>query len=847
MRKRLPNATTLEKFADYIHRLRLSSHLFSEHLMDQDHYVDWMITSLHNSDSNSVPIWLLVTQIHWKEILQYRRRGRRLAEALLEQLRRVCTFAAVLTDRALTSTTKACAHEGDAIFLSIQEQLVRLLKTFLRANPACFIIPSVWLKYEPLLRSCLSDEKATLRSTFEQLSGRNLHLIRSRDRDSHHVAKDARPKLIALLDNIPAAFNLHRTSEACLQVNGSGELLITTVLGWASSLYRRGQARIYVAVRLLRRWARLDIDIGGSILAFLAASPAMVGLQKNSIYRIIAELVRSKHFSVGKYLQWLLARGSLSGRHSLGPVSREMTTDSRRSIDLTSTQDDSCDARLLCELPLHDLPEHVVNLRRILLTSVGYSTDEEKILREAAKASIAEQVPGLFPASGPSSQAMLPSLDLRWLSGTVKWDVGRWIRQSIASRFQSLRHSPESEVKATPAADSREATMTVTEVARILQFLEYLEDFTILADVLNIVSDCEDARVLFVAVDTINRYVDVFAAIGAADDLFESFCERREETHAQMPDMKALVVSLIDLGENLPNQTSLVRQLRKVALSFERKCAIAACSPVSDHMAEALESTESNFVDELEQVLASGSSMDRQILSRLFETVMSRIGLPGDESLPSVNLSELLTRLRSFDTKAFDQLMQGWLDRLLQCTIRPRLLDILPTLISSGCTTLRAVVEQASFLLEGPGKMPPLGKLATDTLELVCSQAPLDHPSINRHVVGQLTQRVYRFRREQECIIRTHPSQLVMIIRATIRACTEGPPLTQLSARALISSSDCGSLLKDIMVRHPESLPHLSQAITVGPSVDQVKLAIDQLLNPCSEQGKQHSTSCNPP
>ena len=477
---------------------------------------------------------------------------------------------------------------------------------------------------------------------------------------------------------------------------------------------------------------------------------------------------------------------------------------------------------------------------------MGYSTDEEKAAREAAKASIAEQVPGLLPAFEPSIQAVLPSLDLLPLSGAAKWDLGRWIRQGIASRFQSHSDSPEPDAEATHAADSREATVTVKEIAKILRSLEYLEDFTILADVLNIVSNCEDARVLNVAVDTINRYVDVFAAIGAAEDLFESFCQRREEIHAQMPVMKSLIVSLIDLGENLPDQASLVRRLRKVVLSYERKCAIAACSPVSDHMAEALQSTELNFADELEQVLASGSSMDRQILSRLFETVMSRIGLPGDESLSSVNLPELLTRLRSFDTKAFDQLMHGWLDKLLQSTTRPRLLDILPTLVSSGCTNLRAVVEQASFLLEGPGKVPQQGKLATDTLELLCSHAPLGHLSMHCGSVAQPSQRAYRFHKEQECIIRTHPSQLVLIIRATIRACTEGPSLTQLSARALISSSDGGSLLKDIMVRHPESLPELYQAFTAGPLVDQVKLAIDQLVNPGSEQGKQISPTMQP-
>lgn len=469
---------------------------------------------------------------------------------------------------------------------------------------------------------------------------------------------------------------------------------------------------------------------------------------------------------------------------------------------------------------------------------MGYSTDEETAAGNAAKATIAEQLPGLFPTFEPSGRAVLPNFDLIPLSGTAKWDLGRWVRQGIASRFQSHRVSPEPDANATHVADSRGATITVREAANIFRFLEHLKDFTILADVINIVSDCDDARVLNVAVDTINRYVDVFAAIGAADDLFESFCQRREEIHAQMPYMKSLVVSLVDLGENLPKQAGLVRQLRKAVLSYERRCAIAACSPVSDHMAEALQSTESNFADELEQVLASGSSMDRQILSRLFETVMSRIGQPGNDSLPSDNLSELLSRLRLFDTRTFDQLMHGWLDKLLQSTIRPRLLDILPTLVSSGCTTLWAVVEHASSLLEGPGKISKEGKLAMDTLELLSSPALPDRLSMHGHSVAQPSQRAYRFRREQECLIRSHPSPLVIIIRATIRVCTEGPLVTQSSARALISSSDVGRLLRDMMVHHPDSLPELCQAFTAAPLVDQIKLAIDQLLNPGSEKGE---------
>ena len=66
--------------------LRLASHLYTEHLLDQDHYLDWLITSFESSDMDHLPIWLLVQQFHQQEILQHRRRGRRLAGAVLEHL-----------------------------------------------------------------------------------------------------------------------------------------------------------------------------------------------------------------------------------------------------------------------------------------------------------------------------------------------------------------------------------------------------------------------------------------------------------------------------------------------------------------------------------------------------------------------------------------------------------------------------------------------------------------------------------------------------------------------------------------------------------------------------------------
>lgn len=69
--------------------LRLVSHLYSENLLDQDHYLDWLINSIENSDLDSLPILLLVQKIYQQEFLRHRQRGKRLASAFIAHLHNV--------------------------------------------------------------------------------------------------------------------------------------------------------------------------------------------------------------------------------------------------------------------------------------------------------------------------------------------------------------------------------------------------------------------------------------------------------------------------------------------------------------------------------------------------------------------------------------------------------------------------------------------------------------------------------------------------------------------------------------------------------------------------------------
>lgn len=66
--------------------VNLTSRLFFEQLLDHDQYLEWFLTSLEAAPFNTLPVWLLMLGIYWSNILRYRKRGRRLAELLLDKL-----------------------------------------------------------------------------------------------------------------------------------------------------------------------------------------------------------------------------------------------------------------------------------------------------------------------------------------------------------------------------------------------------------------------------------------------------------------------------------------------------------------------------------------------------------------------------------------------------------------------------------------------------------------------------------------------------------------------------------------------------------------------------------------
>ena len=360
---------------------------------------------------------------------------------------------------------------------------------------------------------------------------------------------------------------------------------------------------------------------------------------------------------------------------------------------------------------------------------MGFTLSEERDIMVASRKFVSRKVPNFFPETEPESNNAIPTIKLEQLSGGVKYDLSRWIRQSLLERSQSLA-TPDPSNKQTQEKSSRAPTITVQQFQIIRSLLLDIEDYSILADVLNIVSDSDDIALLSAIPETVTHHFDTFMAIGAAPELFRTTVQRLAEKRSGKSTERALVASLIDLAERLPSNKQVLRALRQEQALHEPKMVTAAYSPVSDHT-EPLQNTGANFVEELEQRMSVGTSMDKQTLSRFFNTITSRLEtLSTDKDRSWVGCFDLLARLRSFDMETFEKLVTSWIERMLRSSHRPCVRAILSQIVCTGCATLRKIVDQMANFSKDPANAKYRYTVALDTVILLI-RVELSHHGSN--------------------------------------------------------------------------------------------------------------------
>lgn len=474
-------------------------------------------------------------------------------------------------------------------------------------------------------------------------------------------------------------------------------------------------------------------------------------------------------------------------------------------------------------MPTDGLLSHDLNLRGILLSKCGSSVAYERQVIRAIQVSIADQIPGLFLLPEPKLGSTTLSYDIKELSIPIKSTVAQWIRESIASQCSRVR-SQSGGQKGDPIQACL-PIVTLDQLAGLRGILETLEDFAILADVLKIVSECEDVPLLTYICDTVNYHLTTFAAVGALQDLFHALLQQYGHVCKGTPADQTLVESLIDLGRCLPSRAKEVRHLRAQVQPFRQKATAPACSPVSDHMAEVLQSTETRFFDEVEQVLASGTSMDEQSMKQLFDSIVKHAECAWiDPHQSDMMFLVLLSRLRSFNPDMFDSLIRSWINSILRSPTTFDIPAVLPPVIFSGCVTLKKVVSIAQEAIYDTVSAECRTLIAMDLLELLAGtkQEPL----------CATTSKVYRLRLQYSRILRQSPQLILSLLLPAIEAYSASQEHLHQRAQALIVSQDVRDLIIMIAVMNPQTLQN------IGSSSGAAAL-IDRLLFQWSSQNMQ--------
>jgi mediator of RNA polymerase II transcription subunit 12, fungi type len=667
--------------------LRLSVQLYLENLLDRDLHLDWILKGFAAADYDRTPFFLLLVQMYMPEIIRFRRRSRTLASTLVEKL---------------DFTRKAQGEVLGPVMLRLRS----IARTFAMSRPICFIMPEQWTRCKEVLRSCLDLSNAGHLKLFHFIEFQNERtaaspLERSTPTTTPHQA------IIKVLDEAKAPFHVKTIMSACSSLCQDVDIVILVVLKWATTQFRGSSHRLYLAARLLRLWARGGYDIEKALLAQVDTN-SHHATDHASLRQIIAELSRSRTFSVSKYLQAMILKGSARrDTFSDSPIILKHTSSSQLTeLTLQICNDHS---QVLTEVSLHQLPDHVRNLRKLALSRAGFSTDIETAVISHCKRFLSQK---LSIDCGSSLQTTEDEdfTEPSWnsLSWTIKFEITAWLVDIVKTHCK---------VTADPIQASKSAvTFTQEDFSTIRDVLESIGDLPILADVLNVATTIPRESLLASVADTLDRHADAFSAIGAFGDLQAKLCTVYLTLRSSKLTLTAFVSSMISLNERYPTTIISCRQLRQDLIQGDRGSAAAACSPFSDGVAESLQQAGSHFFDDFEAILQTETNMNEQTMTKLFAVLTERIekqNQDGEDLRELRALCQLLARLRLCRTIQSTELIRAWVGRHIRRSEWGMTTALIVDLVGIDCVKFATIVDCLREITEDRKHHPSASALAT--------------------------------------------------------------------------------------------------------------------------------------
>ncbi|KAM0472037.1 hypothetical protein ACHAPX_008984 [Trichoderma viride] len=710
--------------AKVTYAIRLATSFYAEQLLDRDHYLDWITSGLEHSPQSKLPMWILVAQICWADILRSRKYGRRLVYALLGHLHTIYI------------------HPDKDILIQLSSQLSTLLASLVRDKSDSFIDPSLWSKYRDALDASLPRDDKASRDAYSHINTRNGQVSIT----SNTSPLAGRPQLVRLLDATLLSQISRDLPQKCWATGDDKTDIVKTTVDWATSFYRPGLARVYIAANLIRVWASLRIDVTGAILEHMDTIPADDEGRKQMAYHLVVELVRTGQFSVTQYIKWLMARGGCSQPSEV------------------NSDEAACTTRLLVHLPVHYLTE-------------DQKDDRSSLLRRAASYSVIEEADDIHNALMCVSHTLgLPVQD-NDMSGRKPIPL-RKLLPMIVNSSRALRcavgvHLRDSVMRLSKSVQA----MSQRLFSAIRTILEATQDFYALCEILKFCSRTTNIEVLASCVDTLNLNLQVFYAQGSAERLFTVFFERLKAINQEQGLVsRPLLASLCSLTRRMPNRQEISKHLTHELFLSDRNNATDACSPVSDNnMANPLSGADGEVSEQIEKLLASGNSIDHPTMNRLFAYIIRRLELGWAKMDDNRRIhASLLTRLRLFDALHFDKLMSDWVGRVRLMKKREKLHAVFPLLIITDALPISFLFGPTS-LTPAPAPQGDAESAGAAPLDLSSPGAATFHQELLYLTLSKLPddtdlsqEEVYRFGICQQSIHFSHHKGLLSLMRHAI-------------------------------------------------------------------------------
>ncbi|KAM3421216.1 hypothetical protein BST61_g1624 [Cercospora zeina] len=659
--------------------VKLATAFYTERLLETDHYLEWIVTSYAQAMLDRVPIWIVLVQLYWKEITTFGRRGRQLADATLENLQQL---------------TKLDSRAHD----SLKARLQKLVMIMAVTNRGCLIIPRSWQKYQHLLIL----KTTAPGSPAHNITKRNRRLLAPLMKTPQNT-RCALLTLYGLLDAHALHVDVERLAAACQAIVPDADKLVAALLTWSSSVYRTGVNRVYLAAKVIADLSTKGLDTDSAILGYLQI-PQAASIVAADVHRVLAELVRDNSFSCGRYLQWLITSGNLSGS-----ASPNLATG------------------LLIALPADAVPAHLKNTRNSLLHRISGVRDESAMVSAVLHV--------LMDDNGTASRvhAMLQTENL----GAV---AKQQLSEALIAQAEYLL---------------KEGLLNHSWFCFARDVFEIILDMQALRLLLQMAMTSGDVGILASISDTIDFHRKSFAAMGHLTQMVDKLLEQYRILRSQQSLDRPLIISLMTLTRPWADKMHVLQSQHILAalpndlLVCEQQTSMAACSPASD----SLVSMQAGGLDsdqEIDAVFASGNTMDEQLMQRVFARISQRAGkLESEREHAPSRVCAWLAQLRAVDITTFDVLAKCHAQACLRSSgdaAAP--LTLISALVASGCMEMETVVSLAQGM-KTPASACAVLRLLTTTAS-IC--------------IGLDEHEAYRFRVIQQRVRQTSADTLLTLL-----------------------------------------------------------------------------------